>query len=126
MNIKSDKIKLFENLSQFDFDNCSMDLHNDFECLKVKFHNNILILVFQNIVSKFLISISFQKTTMTFFEFDFTETMKTLTIDNLFRGKFEIDGALTEFENNRGYFYLEFYEGQKIEFWSESLSIEKQ
>lgn len=63
---------------------------------------------------------------MTFFEFDFTETMKTLTIDNLFRGKFEIDGALTEFENNRGYFYLEFYEGQKIEFWSESLSIEKQ
>lgn len=63
---------------------------------------------------------------MTFFEFDFTETMKTLTIDNLYRGKFEIDGALTEFENNRGYFYLEFYEGQKIEFWSESLSIEKQ
>lgn len=126
MKIRSDKIELFQNLSQFDFDNDSFDFHNDFDCLKVKFQSDILVLIFQNIVSKFLISVSFQKTTLTFFEFDFTELTKTLTIDNLYRGKYEIDGSLIEFQNNRGYFYLEFYEGQKIEFWSESISIERE
>lgn len=126
MNIKSDKIELFQDLSQIDFDSSNFDLHNDFDCSKVMFQNNILILVFQNIINKFLISISFQKTTVTFFEFDFTGAMKNLTIDNLYRGKYEIDGTLIEFKNNRGYYYLEFYEGQKIEFWSESISIERQ
>jgi hypothetical protein len=125
MKIKSDKIELFQNLSQLEFDNRSFDLHNDFDCLKVKFQNNVLILVFQNIENDFLILISFQKTMFTFFEFDFTETFKTLTIDNLYRGKYEVDGMLIEFNNDRGYFYLEFYEGQKIEFWSESIDIER-
>ena len=126
MKIKSDKLELFQNIAQFDFDKISYDFHNDFDCTKVKFQNNVLILVFRNIISNFFISLSFYKTTFTFCELDFTEKIDTLTIDNLYRGKFEIDGTLMEFENGRGYFYLEFYEGQKIEFWSESIMIEKE
>lgn len=126
MIINSDKIELFQNLSQFDFDKIKFDFHNDFNCVKVKFHNNILLLLFQSIVSKFIVSLSFQKTTLTFFEFECREAVETLTIDNLYRGRFENDGKLIEFENNRGYFYLEFYEGQKIEFWSECLVVVKE
>ncbi|WP_298140189.1 hypothetical protein [Flavobacterium sp.] len=124
MKIYSDKIDLFQNISQFDFDKISYDFHNDFECVKIKFQNNVLILILQNIVSHYIVSLSFNKTILTFCEFDFTEKVEPLTIDNLYRGRFENDGKLTEFENNRGYYYLEFYEGQKIEFWSESLSVE--
>lgn len=126
MKIYSDKIELFQNISQFDFDKINYDFHNDFECVKIKFQNNILILIFQNIVSHYIVSLSFDKTTLTFCEFDFTEKVESLTIDNLYRGRFENNGKLTEFENKCGYFYLEFYEGQKIEFWSESLSVEKE
>lgn len=124
MKIDSSKIELFQNISQFDFDNVNYDFHNDFECTRVKFQSNVLILVFRNFVSKFIVSLCFQKSSLTYCEFDFTETIEALTIDNLYRGKFEIDGRLIEFENNRGYFYLEFYEGQKMEFWSESISVE--
>jgi hypothetical protein len=126
MRINSDKIELFQNISQFDFEEVNYDFHNEFECVKVKFRNNVLVLIFQNIVSKFLISLNFQKTILTFCEFEFVDTLKTLTIDNLYRGKFENDGRLIEFENSRGYFYLEFYEGQKIEFWSESMVVKEE
>lgn len=125
MKINSDKFELFQNISQFDFDKISYDFHNDFDCKKIKFQNNVLILVFRNILNNFLVSLSFDKASLILCEFDFTETIETLTIDNLYRGKFEIDGTLMEFENGRGYFYLEFYEGLKIEFWSESINIEK-
>jgi hypothetical protein len=61
-----------------------------------------------------------------FYEFDFYETIPTLTIDNLYKGKAEVEGGLIEFQNNRGYFYLEFYEGQKIEFWSDGILVDKE
>jgi hypothetical protein len=126
MKIYLNKIELFQNISQLDFDEMHYDLHNEFDCVKVKFQNNVLVLVFQNIVSKFLISLNFQNTILTFCEFEFVHISKTLTIDNLYRGKFENEGKLIEFENERGYFYLEFYEGQKIEFWSESIVVEEE
>jgi hypothetical protein len=124
MKINSDKIELFQNISQFDIGDTNYDFHNDFECVKVKFQDGILSLIFQHIVNKYLVSLSFQKTTLTFCEFEFIMALESLTIDNLYRGKFESKGELIEFENTRGYFYLEFYEGQKVEFWSESICVE--
>jgi hypothetical protein len=126
MKTNSKNIELFQNLSLIEFDNSSFDLHNDFNCLKVKLQNNVLILVFQNIVHKFLVIVSFNNITFTVIEFNFTEIMRDLTIDNLYRGRFEVNETLIEFDNGRGYFYLEFCEGQKFEFWSEGMSIERQ
>jgi len=46
------------------------------------------------------------------------------TIDTLYRGRFETKGKLKELsDDRRGYFYLEFYEGQKIEFWAEYIVL---
>jgi hypothetical protein len=49
---------------------------------------------------------------------------KDLTLDNLYRGRFEKNGTLIEFDpGGRSYFYLEFYEEDEIEFWSDELSL---
>ena len=60
---------------------------------------------------------------MTIANFSFFATKKEtegFDIDTLYRGRFEMGGKLEEFSNDsRGYFYLELYEGQKIEFWAE-------
>jgi hypothetical protein len=125
MVIDSKEIDVFNNLSEFDLDNVYYDLHNDFNCVKVEFESDILILFFENIANMYLVSIRFQNAILTLCEFDFDQKIESLTIDNLYRGKFEINGKLIEFDNNKGYFYLEFYEGQKIEFWSESMDVEK-
>lgn len=126
MKTNSIKIELFQNISQFYFDNEFYDFHNDFECINVKLNKNDLILLFKKSLSDFMVSIHFQETTLTSLEFEFVEEFKSLTLDNLYRGKFEIDGKLIEFENNKGYFYLEFYEGITFEFWCESILVKKE
>jgi hypothetical protein len=42
----------------------------------------------------------------------------------VYRGKAVIDGELKEFLGEKGYFYLEFYEGQRLEFGAKSVGIE--
>jgi hypothetical protein len=126
MKINSINIELFQNISQFNFDNEFYDFHNDFECINVKLNKNDLILLFKNSLSDFMVSIHFQGTTFNSLEFEFVEEFKSLTLDNLYRGKFETDGKLIEFENNKGYFYLDFYEGITIEFWCESILVKKE
>lgn len=125
MEIDSKNIFLFKNLSEFDYENLNLDLHNDFNCIKIMLNQNILNFLFQNISNKDIISFSFQNAEITVLEFDFSYSTELLTIDNLYRGRFEKNNKLIEFENNKGYFYLEFYDGQKVEFWSDKLLIEK-
>lgn len=123
MEIASNSIELFQNISQFYFRDFNFDFHNDFNCEKLMIQDNILSLIFTNIESRYNVSLLFQNTTLTYCEFDFTDKIESLTIDNLYRGKIEINDTLIEFENDRSYFYLEFCEGLKIEFWCKSISI---
>lgn len=125
MSVDSKKIELFKNLSEFDIDDLYFDFHNDFDCINIKFDSCFLIFIFQNIADNSLVSIQFENAILTYCEFNFQETVNVLTIDNLYRGKFENKGELIEFQNNCGYFYLEFYEGQKMEFWSEGVTVKK-
>ncbi len=119
------RIPLFENLSQFDFGDGFIDFHNDFNCTKVKFESNILTLTFAAINSQDQVSVEFYGVLLTCFDFCFIDSSDAGTIDTLYRGRFEINNTLIEFEKGKGYFYLEFYEGQRLEFWSEGLKIEK-
>jgi hypothetical protein len=126
MEIKTSQIELFKNIIQGDFDGNYYDLHNDFNCIKITIEKGVLSLIFRNIHSSFLISLKFLNVNITFFEFDLKEKIETLTIDNLYRGRFEVDEKLIEYKNEDGYFYLEFYEGQKMEFWSKSLIVKRE
>ena len=126
MEIDHKKIELFKNLSQFDFDNVYYDFHNDFDCVKITFENNFLILFFKKIVEGYIISFKFENVLLEkFYFFNFPE-LKNLTIDNLYRGRFEKNDELIEFDKNgKSYFYVEFYEGPKIELWCENIMVEK-
>ena len=58
-------------------------------------------------------------------EFFNINTAENLTIDNMYRGKVIREEKLLEFNaEGSGYFYVEFEEGQKIEFWSNEYVVD--
>jgi hypothetical protein len=125
MLIKSKDIRLFENLSQYNYGDVYYDFHNNFKCFKILFKTNVLVLVFHKIDSNEYVSIRFHKTVLSYIELEAEDKTSQFIIDTLYRGRFENNGELLEFsEDELGYFYLEFYNGLKLEFWSQSLEIE--
>ncbi len=123
--IKSKEIQLFQNLSQYEYDGKYYDFHNDYDCLRVLFENaEDLTLIFRHTSDDRRISIRFREVELYKIEFFNTPKVSNLIIDNLYRGRFEFQGHLEELTPlNKGYFYLEFDEGQKIEFWSSGLLV---
>lgn len=118
-------IALFENLSQYDFESQYYDLHNDFCCVRILLNgDDALVIVFESVIDKSLVMLRFQDVVLEKFEYFNSQEVENLTIDNLYRGRVEIDGKLKEFsDDGKGYFYLEFDEGQKMEFWSKGLTV---
>jgi hypothetical protein len=126
VTIKSKNIKLFENLSIFEIEGLYYDFHNNFYCFGITLKDNNFILLLKNIEEEYLVYFKFENMFLEKFEFLNFEEFKNLTIDSLYRGRFEEDGRLVEF-NNRGqsYFYIEFYEGLYIELWCENIVVEQ-
>ena len=118
-------IALFENLSQYDFEGQYYDLHNNFCCVRILLNgDDALVIVFESVIDKSLVMLRFQDVVLKKFEYFNSKEVENLTIDNLYRGRVEIDGKLKEFsDDGKGYFYLEFDEGQKVEFWSKGLTV---
>ena len=119
-------IELFKNLSQNEYCDKWMDFHNDFDCVKIVLKiGGLLILWFKGIKNDEIISFKFSDVLIEQMEFFNFNKVENLTIDNLYRGKVEREGELLEFnKEGSGYFYLEFDEGQKLEFWSTGLVVE--
>ncbi|MFF2450296.1 hypothetical protein ACFVSW_24940 [Neobacillus sp. NPDC058068] len=117
-------IELFENLCQYEFDYGYYDLHNDYDCESVSLKDNVLFINFKQDVNGEGISLVFTDVEVKHFDFFNVTDSKTLTIDNVYRGKAVINGELKEFLGEKGSFYLEFYEGQRLEFWAKSVGIE--
>jgi len=127
MIIKSKDIELFQNLSQYDYNRNYYDFHNNYDCQKIILETDkTLVLVFKSIISKKEITyLKFIDVSIEKLEFFNSLKEKNFTIDNLYRGRIEDKDTLVELSNDeKGYFYLEFYEGQRIEFWSKGLTIE--
>ena len=124
--IKSRNIKLFENISQYKFNEKYFDFHNDYDCIKLLLlSGGLFVLIFKNLVNKKIVKLRFSNVIIEKMEIFNYSKVENLTIDNLYRGKTEINKKLVEFNNSdKGYYYLEFDEGQKIEFWSSGLDIE--
>ncbi|MEI6697290.1 MAG: hypothetical protein WCO13_14645 [Bacteroidota bacterium] len=126
MKIDSKNIELLRNLSQFEFGNVYYDFHNDFDCVRISLENNFLIFLFKKIIEGYIISFRFDDVDLVKLEFINFSEFKNLTIDNIYRGRFEKNGQLLEYNNNeKSYFYLEFDQGSKMEFWSKEIVIEK-
>ena len=124
ITLNSREIELFKNLSQFEIDKVYYDFHNDFDCIKIFFESTSLILLFRSITDSNYVSFKFEKVILERFDiFNFEEI---LTIDNIYRGRFQRNNELLEFGiDGKSYFYIEFYEGPKIELWSERIIIDE-
>lgn len=124
--LKTEEIVLFENLAQTEYGGTYFDFHNNFDCVKLTLlTGGFLVLYFKNIVNDQIVKLRFMDATIETLEFFNFDKVENLTIDNLYRGKVEKNGQLIEFgDGDLGYYYLEFDEGQKLEFWSSGLDIE--
>ena len=114
------KIKLFENLSQLEFENTFYDIHNDFSLNGIEYEGNTLTISFLSDSSKSIFAFCFKDAKIEKIQlFD-----KPEFIDSIYRGKFEQDNVLIEKNtNNQYYFYIDFVSGLSIELWSKELEF---
>lgn len=123
--IKSKNIQLFESLTQKEYGGEYFDFHNNFDCLKIFLTStNEFIILFKSLINDEEIKMRFNNVLIKKILFFNSNQVENLTIDNIYRGKALNKNKLIEFDNDKGYFYLEFYEGQNIEFWASSLTVE--
>lgn len=124
--ITATSIEFFKNLAQYDYNNQYYDFHNDYSCEKLSYSDGILLILFKSLIDGIFLSLKFTDVKIIALDFFNVKDVENLTLDNLYRGKFEFNGELVEVsEDGKGYFYLEFYEGQKLEFWTYGVNIEQ-
>lgn len=120
-----DTPELLNNIAQLECDAGYFDFHNDFNCTGLLLDQEKLVLNMKHSVTGVNIGLVFSGVTFAKVDFSYEKpVLENLTMDSLYRGRFEIDGNLYEYDSmNRSYFYLEFYEGHKIEFFSSGLEL---
>ncbi|RXK85614.1 hypothetical protein [Filimonas effusa] len=122
--IAATSIEFINDLAQYHYNNHYYDFHNDYTCGQIVYTGKTLALQLNNNTDNSLISLKFTDVIITAINFFNVEETTQLTIDSLYRGRLELNGELIETsEDGNGYFYLEFYEGQKLEFWARSVGI---
>jgi hypothetical protein len=118
IHINANKPELFENLAQYEFDGILYDLHNDYYCERISFSDEEIKLEMISLNKVKKIFLTFSDARVVKFDVYFLKESKAITLDTLYRGRYELDGNLHEFDKrNLSYYYLEFYEGQKFEFY---------
>lgn len=125
--IAATSIEFFKNLAQYEYDNQNYDFHNDYSCEKLSYSNGILLILFKSLVGGVLLSLKFTDVKITTLDFFNVKEVENLTLDNLYRGRVELNGNLIEIsEEGNGYFYMEFYEGQKLGFWAKNVDVKQE
>ena len=93
---------------------------------KTLYSNGILLLLFKSLINDSSCSLEFSDVHITAVEFFNLKEAEGLALDNLYRGRTEFNDELIEVsKDGRGYFYLEFYGGQKLEFWARRIVLHK-
>ena len=124
VTINAKNIELFKNLAQFEFDNIYYDFHNDFDCTKISLINNCIILLLKHTINNSIVELKFLNAEIFKLDFEFNIENNVLTLDNFYRGRFESNGELMEFNTEqKSFYYLEFYEGQTFELFCEAIEI---
>lgn len=127
MRISADQFTLFEDISSFSFGGCYYDFHNDFNCVKILLEQETLYLYFQHIHEKYFIVLQFYNCKIKKLKFE-GDITSCLTIDTIYRGRYEKSGILKEFsDDGHAYFYIEFYRGDiNIELFSSGILLQRQ
>jgi len=111
MKVNITEAILFDSLLEIEHNKSHyFDIHNDFDLKSITYDKikELFVLIFDEIKGKTQIHLIFEKPL--FIEFNINFSSIGLTLDNLHRGKYEIDGKLYENYEDKKCFYLEFVE----------------
>lgn len=126
--------ELFKDIVAIDLDGIYLDLHNDYDCIRLAYKAayNEFRLTFKRInlatVANYgLVDLIFvdalMETCLFVFDEDVPDDFKT--IDLLYRGRFENETALAEFDGSgRSLYYIVFYSGIELKVFATSLIVE--
>lgn len=119
--------ELFKDLTEIEVNGYCVDLHNDYDCVKLLFGEEELLMSFNSIrdSSKYpLVILQFKAVEIKKLQYNFVVEARHKTIDRLHRCRFLQAGELTEYSNTGKSFYaLEFCEGYAVEFFTEELVL---
>ncbi len=122
------ELELFKDLTYITQDGKEYDLHNDYNCSNLNYdkESKSLSLLFEQVNNELSLKLCliFKEVIIAKFNLLFSFSTDVKTVNNFYRGKFEENGQLIEFSSEgQGYFYLEFENGNKFEFFSKSMVI---
>ncbi|MEN0053129.1 MAG: hypothetical protein AAGC65_05650 [Mucilaginibacter sp.] len=126
-----DNPQLFQNLIELKDYDLYIDLHNDYYCCLIEYSNILQTIKINfnrssilNDIGSVVIIFSGAEIAKIDFLLDSSIQMK-LTLDTLYRGRFEIDSELYEYrDKNKAYYYIDFYEeNHSMEIFAEALRI---
>ncbi|VTR34536.1 sortase family protein [Sphingobacterium thalpophilum] len=126
--------ELFRNIAEVDLGDTYLDLHNDYECVRLEYkvEDKECRLTFKRVNMKTessyeLVDLVFIDSVMQTCSFVFDEGVLDdfKTIDLLYRGRFENSNGLTEFDSfGRSFYYINFYSGIQLNVFAIELIVE--
>ncbi|WP_367331779.1 hypothetical protein [Sphingobacterium multivorum] len=126
--------ELFKNDVAIDLDGIYLDLHNDYDCVRLayneafgEFRLNFKRIDLETDLNYDLVELVFIDTVMDtcllVFDEGFFADIKT--IDLLYRGRFEKGNELAEFDSSgRSLYYISFYGGLELKVFAKALEVE--
>lgn len=119
--------ELFKDVTEIEVNGYCVDLHNDYDCVKLRFSHNELLMSFKSIRnnSKYpLVMLQFKAVEIKKLQIDFGVETQHKTIDRLHRCRFLHNGELIEYSKaGKSFYALEFCEGHAVEFFAEELVL---
>jgi len=124
------KPEILQNLMNIEFGDDYFDLHNDYKCYQIQhfIEKGELKLSFKasevNSLKKSPVHIIFKEIDMKKISFISGELDEIMTIDSLYRGRFEENSILREYSTEgKAYYYLEFYDGYRFELFASNIAF---
>ncbi|WP_336834532.1 hypothetical protein [Sphingobacterium siyangense] len=126
--------ELFKNNITLDLDDAHLDLHNDYECIRLVYNRtyNEFRLTFKRVTLE--TDVNYNQVDVVFidavidtclFVFDEDVSDKFRIIDLLYRGRFENGDKLAEFDGSgRSLYYISFYSGLELKVFAKALEVE--
>ncbi len=119
--------ELFKDLIEIEVNGFCVDLHNDYDCLKLRFADGDLLMSFKSIRDNSqypLVMLKFKAAEIQKLQIDFGIDPKNKTIDRLHRCRFLQDNRLIEYsKDGKSFYILEFCEGYSLQFFSSELQL---
>lgn len=124
MNSVVEKLELFRDLARMACGPAFFDFHNDFDFSGWSYSDRTLIFCFTRPTDDLRVELTFRSVDFLEANFDNSRDSETLTLDTLYRGRLEIEGALRDVSaDGRFCIYFDFIDGFDGRFLCEGLEV---